>query len=189
MDNFSLRFLKRWREYRTKKFSFVGKFFVVRGINATVITAVSLLSGLTAIYFLFSSYRWFLVFAILHLFCDGLDGIVARAANPTKFGNYLDILTDNLVAILTTIKVGWFLQDYYVYIIAALYSLAFAVHLLLKLQTDFLGIRTAGLIVLSIAANPFFPYTNILLNLGYLAAGVAAAYSLAKEMQFLMRKS
>jgi len=181
-------FIEKFRGHRSKKLEKIGTLLVKTGITANHLTALSFLSGLLTIYFLFVEYYLFVLFALLHLLFDAFDGVLARLTKPTTAGKYVDLISDSLVTVLALVKVGWFLQEFYAYIAAGLFLGALAVHLLSKLSAPIFFMRTATLLVLIIATNPAFPFTKILLTVGYLTAGGVSLFSLAKQLQWFTGK-
>jgi len=179
--------VQTFRVYRSKKLEKLAKAVSRFGINANHITILSLLSGIAAIYFLFNNYYLFVVFALLHLLFDGVDGVVARVTKPTTQGKYFDLLSDSGVTFLALLKVAWHLQGFYAYIAAGLFLLALIIHLKFKLQPPMLFLRTISIIVLLVATHPLFPFTNMVLTAGYLAAGGVSLYSLARQLQWRMQ--
>ena len=177
--------VRKFRAYRSKKLEKVAQPLVKAGLAANHLTFLSLLSGITAIYYLFSSYYLFALFALLHLLCDGLDGVVARITKPTLFGKYADLLSDSAVTFLILLKAGFYLQEFYAYLAAGLFLLALVSHITTKLQTPMFFMRTASAIVLLVATNPLFPFTKILLTAGYLTAGGVSLFSLAFFLSLL----
>ncbi|HIG92746.1 TPA: hypothetical protein HA242_07525 [Candidatus Woesearchaeota archaeon] len=188
MDKFAAAVITRFREYRSEKLKPLAEVCLHLGLNANYVTALSLLAGLLAVYFVFQSYLLFLLFALLHLFFDSLDGVVASIPGKTTGGAYFDVGTDTFISFLLLLKVGWFLQDYYVYIIAGLFFLAAVIHFLSCLEAPLLFTRTVGIAILSIATFPAFPWIQELLTIGYLAAGIASVFSLARQLQWKMMK-
>ncbi len=182
------RFIKNFRKYRSGKLEGLGRFLLKNNITANLLTTLGLLSGLAAVYFLFSKYHLFVIFALLHLLFDGLDGVVARLQGPTKFGTYFDMGSDTFVSILVLIKLGWFLNDYYVYIIVGLFIIAIVVHLLSQLTAPIFFMRTVALIVLIVFTFPEGPYMKGLLTFGYLVAGVFTLVSLARQLQWYVTR-
>lgn len=109
-----------------------------------MLTFFSLLSGLLAVYWLFSNYSLFVLFAVLHLIFDALDGVVARISknDSSPFGKYFDQGSDSIVTILAVLKVGWYLQDLYAYIIAGLFFLTAVIYFLSRCQAPIIFMRT-----------------------------------------------
>jgi len=152
-----------------------------------MLTTLSLISGLLCVYYLFTNYTFFIIFGISHLILDGLDGVLARKTKETIQGKYFDLITDNFIAVLLLIKSGFYLNDFYPYIIAVLYAIAIFFHVTRDYPTWHL--RTSSLAVLAVATFPGFPYETMLLTIGYLTAGVVAVYSLARQLQFVLKKN
>lgn len=174
-------FLTRFREYRSQKLAPLGKFFLSIGLTANKMTLLSFLSGIIAVYFLFSNYLLFVIFTLLHLIADSLDGVIARVSRETIFGKYADLITDNSITLLLLLKIGWHTQDYYAYIIAGLFVLVLCIYLASKCTAPILFTRTVSLFLL------ILPILHIEV-LAYLVVGVAAVYSLALQLQFYVRK-
>jgi phosphatidylglycerophosphate synthase len=188
MDKWFIRCISRLRVYRSTKLQSLAKLCIKTGISANLMTTFSLLSGVCAIYFLFSNYWYFLVLGILHLLFDSLDGVIARLTTSTKGGEYFDWTADSVVAILTLAKTGWFLQDVYVYIVTVLFTIGFIIFITSRLQAPLIFVRTASLLMLFFATSPGFPYTTGFLTFGYLGVGVCTVYSLAKQLQWFMKE-
>lgn len=180
--------IKRFRNYRSKKLEKIGKVLVRIGIKANHVTALSFLSVILSIYFLFNNYYLFALFALLHLLFDSFDGVIARLTKPTAAGKYFDLISDSTFTFLALIKAGFHLQDFYAYIAAGLFLLALIIHLSFKLQPPMLFMRTVFVIVLVIITNPLFPFTKILLIAGYLTAGGVSLFSLARQLQWRVEK-
>ena len=183
-----MEIIQPFRVYRSAKLSRIAKPLVKAGITANQVTALSLISGLLAVYFLFTNYYLLVLFALLHLIFDGFDGVIARLTKTSIDGKYLDLITDNMITLGILIKVAIFLQDLYAYIAAGLFLFALTSHLASKLEAPILFIRTASVIVLIIALNPLFPFTTILLTAGYLAAGGVSLYSLTSQLQWHLNR-
>ena len=181
------KLIQRFRTYKSKRFDPLANLLLKIGLTANIMTFLSFLSGLAAVYFVFSDYWLFLIFAILHLFFDAFDGVLARKTKETKFGKNFDLVTDNLVAVLLFVKLGWYLQDFYPYIIAGLYGVAMLFHIVKDYPSLYL--RTSSLIVLFVATFPGFPVETGLLTLGYLVGGGVAVYSLALQLQYFVKKN
>jgi phosphatidylglycerophosphate synthase len=180
--------IKKTREFRSNKLEKIANILIKLKFTPNILTTLSLISGLLSAYFLFNDYWCFLVFGILHLMFDAFDGVVARVSGPTEFGKYYDISTDSLISVLYLAKVSWFLQDYYAYLITGLFVIALLVYFTTKLQTEIIFIRTVSFIVLGIATFQGFPLMIELLTLGYLVVGATTFYSLAKQIQWFVKK-
>lgn len=178
--------IENFRKYRSQKLEKLVKPLPQAGIAANHLTLLSLASGIAAIYFLFNNYYLFVLFALLHLVCDAFDGVVARLTKPTLAGKYFDLLTDSLVTFLALVKTGWYLQEWPAYVAAGLFVLSLLIHLKSKLQAPMILMRTATLMVLLIATHPSFPYT--VLTPGYLLAGGISVFSLARQLQWYIKK-
>jgi len=179
-----MNIIEKCRNYRSQKLHRIAKGIAKVGFSANHLTFLSLISGLAAIYFLFTNYYLFALLSLLHLIFDGLDGVVARVTKPTVFGKYFDLISDSLITALALVKAAWFLQDFYAYLAAGVFLLALLLHLKSRLQAPMTFLRTASVIVLIIATNPLFPFQNPLLTLGYLTAGGVSLFSLAKQLQW-----
>jgi phosphatidylglycerophosphate synthase len=84
----------------------MGRKIAALGISANQLTIVGLVVGLTAATAIgCGAFGWGLALIILNRLLDGLDGAVARAAGPTAFGGYLDIVAD--FAFYVSIPVGF----------------------------------------------------------------------------------
>ena len=112
-----MKLVERSREVRDRLFNPLARKLVKIKVTANILTTLAFICGLSAAYFLFADYRLFVLFIILHLFLDGLDGVVARITKPTTFGDYFDHITDQIVGLLLLGKIYLYLQDYFVLII------------------------------------------------------------------------
>lgn len=84
----------------------IGRALAARGVRANALTMTGLIAGLTgAVAIGFSAFGWGLALILLNRLLDGLDGAVARAAGPTDFGGYLDIVAD--FAFYVSVPVGF----------------------------------------------------------------------------------
>ncbi len=183
--------IRRWQDYRTKKLEKAGIFLVKIGFTANAVTLLSLLAGLLAVFFLFDEYLLFLGAVLLHLLLDSLDGVLARLSSPrsSSLGYILDHGSDSALTILALAKTGWFLGDYYPFIISAIFAISVLIHLQRKAPVIFM--RTATFILLLLFTLPVAPvssYQRILLTIGYMIAGVVTLYSLARQLQWLVKK-
>ena len=184
-----MKTIEKFRAYRSKKLEKVGRVIVKTWLSANHLTLFSLSSGIIAIYFLFSNYYLFATFILLHLIFDSLDGVIARLTKATLLGKYFDLLSDSSITFLALLKVAWYLQDSYAYLAAGLFLVALLLHLVSKLQTTMIFMRTASALVLLIATYPLFPFTTPVLTAGYLVSGGVSLYSLARQLQWRVRDS
>jgi phosphatidylglycerophosphate synthase len=182
------QFMEKTRNWRTKKLYKVGKFLLKIKLTPNILTTFSLMCGIAAIYFLFNNYLWFTIFAVLHLFFDAIDGVAARASKSTLFGSYYDHITDSLITLLAICKIGIFYGDYYAFMVAGLFFLTQCVYYFSAQRAPALFTRTMTIIMLIFYAPGTFFESSWVLVLNYLSNGVAAAYSLAKQLQCLVKK-
>ena len=183
MKNIFQEIVNKFRDYKNKEFPRTGKFFLNLGISANMMTLFSLLAGLAAVHFLFSNHLLFVILAAVHLIADGLDGLIAKASQPTKFGQYFDLISDRIIAFLILLKAAMYLQDYYFLIIFALYVLTQSIHFFSRLESPVVFIRTGTII----GAAIYVLYGPLLL-IGYLVAGVFIVYSLALQLQWFVKR-
>lgn len=184
MDKLIQDFLEQWKEFRSRKFAFLGRFFLKVGISANIITFFSLIFGLLAVYFLFQNYSLFLLFAILHLLADGLDGIIARSSKETKWGKYFDHGVDALVVLLIILKIGLVFDDYYPFLVVGLFLLAQIIYLFSKLTAPIILTRTISLILLFFYLPAVIHFAGIIPVIIYPLAGITSLYSLARQLQW-----
>ncbi len=186
MDIWEHKVLVQFREYRQRIFRPAARLLIKAGITPNIMTFFSLLFGLGAAYFLFSNYILFLVLGLLHLLADAFDGVIASVKGESTPGKYFDHATDNLVALLLVIKIGYFLQDYYAYLVAGLYLLAQLVYVFSGMTAPVLFGRSVSLITLFWYLPALLSLTSVLPVLVYLFLGVIAVYSLARQLQWFM---
>ncbi|MBU0460601.1 MAG: CDP-alcohol phosphatidyltransferase family protein [Nanoarchaeota archaeon] len=178
MEIFWNRIIEQFREKRSKQLQPLAKFLLKIHLTANRITLFSLIMGFFSAYFLFDNYFLFLIFGLLHLIGDGLDGIVARLGKPTKYGNYFDFLSDRIIVIIFLVKIGLYLDDYYVFVALALLIITQSINLLSRLKYQSAYSRTVVFIAL-------------ILNLplaAYLAAGAISLYSLTLQFKYWLEK-
>lgn len=78
-----------------KIFDLLGKKLYEMGISANAVTITGFVIGLLAINFLsLEKYNWALLCIILNRIFDALDGAIAKHAQPTDFGIFLDAALD-----------------------------------------------------------------------------------------------
>jgi phosphatidylglycerophosphate synthase len=75
------------------------------GVKPNMMTMAAFIVGLIAVYFLFENNSLFVVFILLHLLFDILDGQIARISNhTTNFGAWMDHISDRSITLLILIK-------------------------------------------------------------------------------------
>ena len=74
-------------------------------IKPPYISVISFIFGITSVFFLYSNHILFLVFALMHLFLDKLDGALARyTQNVTESGRWFDYILDSLVLFFLLVR-------------------------------------------------------------------------------------
>lgn len=176
----------KWsRKFRSHYFVPIGRLLLRAKFKANQITFFSLVFGLASVYFLFKDHFFFIVFILLHLACDGLDGVVARLTKPTLFGNYFDHITDQTVTFLIFLKIYFYLDDYYLIIFLSLFVLTYVLFFLSKFKAPVIYIRSGTAIALILA--PLFPM-KIILTISYLIAGAFIISSLIMQLRYFVRR-
>lgn len=181
MDIFWNKIIEKFREKRSRQLVPLARFLLKVHLTANRITLLSLIFGLCSVYFLFNDYFLYLVFGLLHLIGDGLDGVVARFKGVSKYGNYFDFASDRIIAALYLLKIGLYLQDYYVFLALALSIITHSITLATKFRYQSVYSRT--IIFVGLVLTPIFPVLNLPV-VTYLAAGAISLYSLALQFKF-----
>ena len=90
------------RKKTQRIFKDIGRFISKTGIPPNAMTLIAILFAAISAYFIIQQKNFLaLIFVILTGLWDLFDGAVARAQNKaTKFGNYLDAMTDRFVEII-----------------------------------------------------------------------------------------
>jgi phosphatidylglycerophosphate synthase len=177
--------VEKSRKFRNKIFDKPADLLVKLKVSPNMITFISLLCGIAAAYFLFQNYLLFFLFGLLHLFLDGLDGVVARKANKqTKLGIYLDLITDRLVNLALLIKISFFLADYYVIFVIMIFFMSQLNYFVSKMKCPIMFSRTAVVIILMFGALTGHIFVA---NVAYLTVGVIALYSLMLQFGYFFR--
>jgi len=153
-------FSQKWISKIKKEYGFllkpILKFLDDNGVEPNVVTAFSLLFGVLAFYFLFLNHILFVIFGILHLICDIIDGNLARFRNrETKFGYYFDYISDRTVHVLLLIKVAGAVNPFWAmlcWLAVFLLIIHHAMHLFVRKDIVFFS-RTATLIILMFGFN------------------------------------
>lgn len=185
MEKFWTDFMEKVRNYKTNKFGWLGKFFLKIGINAGIMTSLSLIFGLIAVYFLFDQYWLFILFGAMHYLADGLDGVIARISGPTIWGKYYDYFVDRIIELLLLVKIWLFLGDYFVMIVIALFLIAQTIHVISKFRYPALFTRSFLLLFAALSPLNFL----IMLTLGYLITGVTSVYTLALQLKMYLQEN
>lgn len=149
------------------------------GISAAHLTALSFLTGLAAVWFVFGQHIWFVIFGIAHLLLDALDGVLARETRQTRSGAYADMVTDNLVTVLLLGK------GFVVFSIPSFGVIAFAylVHQLIYLLSRMHAPVLFGRTVLFMVFFLQWYFTGML----FIAA--LTAFGLGLQARFFLRKN
>jgi len=175
MEKFWNKMIADVKQSRDKKLAPFAKLCLKLGITANIMTAISFIFGLAAVYYLFQNHLLFFIFALIHWLADGFDGVIAKLSKPTKFGHYFDhVINDRLIELLIVIKIGWVFNEYYAYIIAVLYIIAQTIHIVSKFRAPILYSRSFILLFAALK----------LPTLAYLTMGVASLYSLARQLVY-----
>lgn len=185
MDKFWADFMDKVRVYRSQKFNPVGQFLLNHRITANVMTSLSLILGIIAVYFLFDQYWLFILFGALHYLADGLDGVIARISGPTLWGKYFDYFIDRIVELLLLVKIWLLLGDYFILIVIALFLIAQMIYLISKFRYP--ALFTRSFLLLFAALSPLS--LLIMPTLGYLTTGVASLYSLALQLRMYLQEN
>lgn len=78
------------------------------GLAPNHLTFAALVCGLVAVYFLLENWTIFLIFGILHLVLDIMDGALARAnGRVTERGRFFDFWSDRSIEILMLAKLSY----------------------------------------------------------------------------------
>ncbi len=107
--------LSSWYDYLHKIgdeiFAPCINFCVKKRIHPNVLTLLALVFALVSFYFFLENHVLFIVFALVHLFFDIIDGAVARAAKKTsKLGRILDhYFVDIIFVFLLLYKINAYL--------------------------------------------------------------------------------
>lgn len=178
--------MDRLREFRSKKFFKIGKFFLKMKISANIMTGFSFFCGVLAVIFLFQNHGLFLLFAIFHLVADALDGVIARVSKTTLFGEYFDHICDSLIVFFILTKIGLYFHDYLAFIVAGLYFLYQTIYFFSRCRAPIIYTRTLTLILLTFYIPGIISLSAHLLLVALLVNGVVSLYSLARQLQYFV---
>ncbi len=184
MEKFSKKLIERTRLSRSAYFGNIAKKCHNIGITPNIITTLSLISGLIGVYFLFNYYILSSFFLILHIVLDGFDGVLARLGKSSKFGKYYDVGVDSFITLLIIIKMGLFLDDYYAFVVAGLFTISVLFYVISRLEAPILLYRTVSVIVMILFSAT--SAATLMFTIGYLTGAVASGYSLARQLQWFI---
>ena len=99
---------------------------------------------------MFENHILFVIFALIHLFLDALDGVVARITKPTKKGKEFDNLVDRLIEFSALIKIAWSFNIIWLYMVILIAFVSQGIHIYSRLQSPVFFSRTLVLLFLVI---------------------------------------
>jgi len=172
------------RKIRLRCLKQPAQWLISQGITATYLTFLSLILGIMGVIYLFENQVLFILFMLLHLLADSLDGVVAKLTRPLKSGAYFDYFTDYLIAVLLLVQIYSYLQDNYVLIVLGLSVFSQALYLWSKQKSPLIIFRTG--LALSLMFYPLFPVKGFL-TLAYLVIGVFVVYGLLLQLNYFIR--
>lgn len=150
-------------------------------ITANQLTALSFLCGLISVYFLFRIHWLFILFAFLHLFLDGLDGVLARITETTVRGKFFDQISDRTTIWLIMLKSYFYFGDYIILIFTFLLLAKDLIYLFSKMKYPAWFSRTTVVIIYF-----FGPVISWAYTFGGLVVGVVAVYSLLLQLAYFL---
>ena len=178
MDKWIRAIISKSRRSRSQKLLVLANFFINWGITANMMTSLSFLLGLGAVYFFQQNHLWFVILGILHIVVDGLDGVIARVTTPTRFGKYFDFVSDQLTAIFLLFKLAWITGDTMIYLVFGLVFFSQLFYALSNLRAPVLFPRMFLFLLLMINQ----------VTLAFLTAGVIGLYSLAVQLKWVIEQ-
>lgn len=178
MPNFNTRVIVWFRHKKEKPLKKTAQFLVKKGVTANMVTFASFFAGIIAIYFLFENHLLFIIFALLHLFFDALDGVVARLTKPTIWGKTFDLLVDRLVNLGALLKIAFYFKNSLINIIILIVILSQGIYFFTKFKSPVYFTRTTVLLLLIIKIP--------LIAVSF--AGIINLYGLYKQWKWYKRK-
>lgn len=170
--------VRRSREWRTQYLRGVARVLVRVGVSANVVTLLSLLSGLAAVWFVFSVHIYFVFFGVLHLLFDALDGVVAREGGGSTFGKYFDAVADNMLVVMLLGKAFLTFDNFFYAVIGGLYMVQIALFLFSRMRAPAVFGRSVLLIAFFLG----------LYYAGAVAVGAAAMYGLFLQLHYQLTR-
>ncbi|MBT3298189.1 CDP-alcohol phosphatidyltransferase family protein [archaeon] len=187
MDSFVTNGIEKTRKVRDKILNKPAKFLIKLKVNASLMSTLSLLSGIIGAYYLFDNYLLSLLFMIIHLLADSFDGVIARIkSTESEFGKYLDSTIDRLITLAILVRIFFILGDYYIIIIGAIFVLTQSIHLISDMKSPVMFSRTTALIILFVL-GPLIS-VNFLAIATYLTIGAISLYSLMSQGEYYLKK-
>lgn len=112
----------RFRKYSDLVVVPLGKVLAKTGVNPNVLTLTGLLCSMAAAgAFAYGNLAYALILLLLASFFDVLDGAVARVEGKvTKFGGYLDSITDRYADAFILIGIAMYLNKHYILIMVVI---------------------------------------------------------------------
>lgn len=175
---FAEKIVKWSRKMRSKYLGPLGKFFSKIGIKATYVTVLAFIFGAVAVYFLFRDNFYFVLFGVLHLLFDGLDGVIARATKPTKLGAHLDNISDRAIIFLVLIKSYFFYNDYFILVVLGMFVLHHLIYSFSGLKGKVVYCRFLVLVLYFLGFYVF----------GYFIVGVLSLFGLSLQLNDYIKK-
>lgn len=130
---------KKINFFKSKKNLFLksfATFLLSRGIKSNLITVLSLISGLISVFYFSEKNTLFLIFFLISVVMDLLDGAVAvvEKKDPVsqKRGVLFDDISDRTVYFLLLLKISYLLESLPAFLIAVAFLLIKTVHIVLK---------------------------------------------------------
>ena len=97
--------LKHFKEKFDSFFKPLVKLLKRLNVDPIHLTVISTIFGLFSVFFLYLDHLLFIVFILLSIFFDKLDGTLARFTNKsTEYGRWMDYLSDSMITLLLLIK-------------------------------------------------------------------------------------
>lgn len=185
MDKLRKKLVSGSQDIRDKLLKPASKKLIKLNITPNYITTLSLLTGLGASYFLFENNIVFIILILLHLYADALDGVIARTTDyQTKFGKHYDFITDRIISLAILIKISLFLQDYFVYLITALFIITQIIYYISDYRSPVIFQRT----FLTISTIISLINLNYLVPVTFFISGILTIYSLMLQINWFIIK-
>ncbi len=169
--------LRTSRKVRSKEMQDYMKPLIRLGVTANHLTFLSFIAGIISAIYLFENHLLFVIFAIMHIFLDSIDGVLARLTEETVFGKYFDFITDGLVTVFLLAKTFMVVNDYYIIIFLLLAIFTQMIYFFSDFTYPILFVRTTTVVIF------MFKFYA----LGYMVAGVLSIYSLMMQAHHYLK--